>query len=84
MTTTTTNIDKLRRVTAGEYENERWYVKRQADDDSADGPAFHPITGHAYTPAPHFAWFVWNKQSGDFHDAYETLREARAFAERAR
>lgn len=80
MTTTT----KLRRVAPGEYENDHWYVKRQADDASADGPALHPITGHQYAPAVHYAWFVWDRRSGDFHDAYETLREARAFAESAR
>lgn len=79
---------KLRRIQPGEYENEVWYVKRETEDDSADydfkATATHPLTGHTYVPAPVFSWFVWHKESGDFHDAYPTLREARRFVEAAR
>jgi hypothetical protein len=77
--------EPLKRIAPGEYENGRWYVIRQAEDDgSADfgrsGRAIHPF-GYEYTPAVEWSWFVYDKRSGDLHDAYPTLREARRVAE---
>lgn len=76
----------LRRIKPGHYESEHWEVLHDTDEpDNVDGRGFatHPITGHKYVPTLHWAWFVWNKDTGDFHDAYETLREARAFVDAA-
>jgi len=83
---TTTKRDPLRRIRPGEYENERWHVERMAEDDGIDdfrgGKVLHPF-GYDYVPAVEYSWFVHNKATGDMHDAYPTLREARRFAERA-